>query len=125
MKNIASWLLVMFLGMFWLFRVAVAFQEQYGKDFGGFIVFNSTIEVILLFVVILCIILFLRRMLVGGIVLIISYGYYFGGYIFTTALPAIMEGNLSIGILQNAFVSAIAIILAFGVLADLLLARED
>ena len=61
MKSFSSWLLVMFMGMFWIFRLIVAFQAQYEQDFGGFIAFNTTIEVVLLFVVILCIILFLRR----------------------------------------------------------------
>ena len=36
MKNLSSWLLVMFMGMFWLFRVVVAFQAQYDENFGGF-----------------------------------------------------------------------------------------
>ena len=53
MKSFSSWLLVMFMGMFWLFRVVVAFQAQYDQNFGGFIAFNPTVEVILLFVVIL------------------------------------------------------------------------
>ena len=41
MKNITSWLLVMFMAMFWVFRVIIAFQAQYEKDFGGFIAFIS------------------------------------------------------------------------------------
>ena len=36
MKSLSSWLLVMFMGMFSLFRVAVAFQAQYNENFGGF-----------------------------------------------------------------------------------------
>ena len=42
MKNLSSWLLVMFMGMFWLFRVVVAFQAQYDQSFGGFAAFNFT-----------------------------------------------------------------------------------
>ena len=53
MKNLSTWLLVMFMIMFWVFRIIVAFTAQYGKDFGGFIAFNFTEEVILLFVAIL------------------------------------------------------------------------
>lgn len=63
MKSLTSWLLVIFMAFFWLFRVIVAFQAQYEKNFGGFIAFNYTVEIILLFVAILCIILVLRRML--------------------------------------------------------------
>lgn len=64
MKSLSSWLIVFFMVFFWLFRVIVAFQAQYEKDFGGFIVFNYTIEIVLLFVAILCMILVLRRMLI-------------------------------------------------------------
>lgn len=113
----------MFMGLFWVFRVAVAFQDQYGKDLGGFVAFNSTIEIILLFVVVLCIILFLKRVLLGGIILLIGYGYYFGSYILTTALPAIMEGGASMSIMQNTFAAALGLILALFVFGDLLLAR--
>ncbi len=64
MKSLSSWLIVFFMIFFWLFRVIVAFEAQYEKDFGGFIAFNYTIEIILLFVAILCMILVLRRMLI-------------------------------------------------------------
>lgn len=121
MKSFSSWLLVMFMGMFWLFRVAVAFQAQYAKNFGGFIAFNTTIEVILLFIVILCMILVLRRNLLGGILYLASYGFYFGGYILNNALPLLMsESAMDISIMQNTLVSALGIILAFCVFFDLL-----
>ena len=64
MKSLSSWLLVIFMIFYWIFRVIVAFQAQYEKNFGGFIVFNYTTEIILLFVAILCMILILRRMLI-------------------------------------------------------------
>ena len=79
MKNLSSWLLVMFMGMFWLFRIVVAFQAQYDQNFGGFIAFNFTFEVVLLFVAILCMILVLRRNIIGGILYLASYGFYFVG----------------------------------------------
>ena len=66
MKNLSSWLLVMFMGMFWLFRVVVAFQAQYDQSFGGFAAFNFTVEVALLFIAILCMILVLRRNIIGS-----------------------------------------------------------
>lgn len=124
MKSLSSWLLVMFMFMFWVFRVIVAFQAQYEKDFGGFIAFDFTIEVILLFVVILCMILVLRRNLLGGILYILAYGYYFGGYILTNALPALIEGeSLAMSVLQNTMVSAVALVIALCVLFDLVIAR--
>ena len=121
MKSFSSWLLVMFMGMFWLFRVVVAFQAQYGQNFGGFIAFNSTVEVVLLFVVILCMILVLRRNLIGGILYLGSYAFYFGGYILNNAMPAIMSGSsMDMFTMQNTLVSAVALVLAFCVFFDLL-----
>ena len=122
MKSFSSWLLVMFMAMFWLFRVVVAFEAQYQQDFGGFIAFNFTVEVVLLFVAILCMILVLRRNLIGGILYLVSYGYYFGGYIFTNAVPVLMssDGVMDMSVMQNALVSAVAVIIAFCVFFDLL-----
>ena len=124
MKNLSSWLLVMFMGMFWLFRVVIAFQAQYGESFGGFIVFDSTIEIALIFVVLLCIILFLRRNILGGILYLSSYIFYFGGYILKNAIPEMASGETTnIEVMQNAFVSAIGIIIAFCAFFDLLVSK--
>ena len=124
MKSLSSWLLVMFMGMFWVFRIVVAFQAQYGQDFGGFIAFNLTIEVILLFLTIVCMALVLRRNIIGGIIYLGAYGYYFGGYILTNSLPSLLNGEtLSIATLQNTMVSAVGLIIALLVFFDLLIAR--
>jgi hypothetical protein len=121
MKNLSSWLLVMFMGMFWLFRIVVAFQAQYDQNFGGFIAFNFTFEVVLLFVAILCMILVLRRNIFGGILYLASYGFYFGGYILTNAIPVLMSGEtMDMSVMQNTLVSAVALIIAFCVFFDLL-----
>ena len=123
MKNLSTWLLVMFMFMFWVFRIIVAFTTQYGKDFGGFVAFNFNIEVILLFVAILSFILIVRRKILGGIIYLIGYGYYFGGYLLTTALPAFSEGTLGISVAQNAMVAIIGIVIAICVMFDLLVDR--
>lgn len=124
MKNLSSWLLVMFMFMFWVFRIAVTFQAQYEKDFGGFIAFNFNIEVALLFITILCVMLILRRYIIGGIIYLVTYGYYFGGYIVTNALPSLTSGEtLSMSVLQNTMVSAIGVILAIFVFFDLTIDR--
>ena len=122
MKTLSSWLLAIFMFMFWVFRVVVAFQAQFEKDFGGFMAFNLKVEVILLFIVVLCMILFLRRNIVGGIIYIIAYGYYFGGYILSNAIPVIMSGEtLSFITLQNTLIAALGLILAFLALFDLII----
>ena len=124
MKNLSSWLLVIFVFMFWVFRIIVAFQAQYDNDFGGFIAFNFNVEIILLFVVILCMILILRRKLLGGIIYLVSYGYYFGGYILTNAFPLLFSGEqLPMSILQNTMVAALGLVIAICVFFFLFIGR--
>ena len=124
MKNLSSWLLVMFMFIFWVFRIIIAFQSQYGKDFGGFVALNLTVEIVLLFVTILCMILILRRYLLGGIIYLLSYGYYFGGYILSNALPKMLSGEtLDMSVMQNTLVAAVGLVLAICVVFDLVVDR--
>lgn len=61
MRNFSTWLLVMFVAMFWGFRAIVAVMSQIGQDLGGIVPFNLTMEIILLFFVLICIILIVKR----------------------------------------------------------------
>lgn len=124
MKSLSSWLLAMFMFMFWVFRVAVAFQAQYQKDFGGFTAFSYWTEIILLFVAILCFVLFVRRNILGGILYIGAYGFYFGGYLLTNVLPTIISGGvLNMATAQDALAAAIGLIIAICVLFDLTISK--
>lgn len=121
MRNLSSWLLVMFMGMFWLFRVIVALSTQFGTDFGGFITFDFNTEIILLFTTIVCLILILRRSIIGAGAYLITYGYYFGSYIFNNLVINLPESGLSMEVLQNVLVAALGVILAVLVMIDLLI----
>lgn len=121
MKRMTSWLLVIFMIMFWLFRVIVAYEAQYEKDFGGFIAFDFNKEVVLLFIVIASFIFTVRRKLLGGLIYFLSYGYYFGSYLIFNFLPLYLENSIDINIIQNALISFIAIIISAGVMFDLAL----
>ena len=79
MKNFSTWILVMFMVMFWVLRIIVALAYQLKWDFpiqpiDGQIQF----EIILLFVTLLCVILIVKRKMVGGLIYLLSYGLYFG-----------------------------------------------
>lgn len=124
MKNLSTWLLVIFMFMFWVFRVIVAFQAQYGVDFGGFIAFDFNTEIALLFLNIVSFILVIRRNLIGGIIYLVSYGFYFGAYIVQNLLPTFISGEiLSMTIMQNSLASAIGLLIAFCVFFDLVIAK--
>ena len=120
MKNFSTWLLVMFMAMFWAFRVIVAVMPEFGTTLGNIVPLNSQIEIVLSFVVLACMVLVVKRKVLGGLIYVIGYGMYFGVDLFNN-IGAIMEGSLSTANSINAFISFIAIILAVAVLFDLLL----
>ena len=120
MKNFSTWMLVIFMAMFWAFRVLVAVMPEFGTTLGSFVPLNSQLEIILSFVVVVCMILVVKRKLVGGLIYVLAYGMYFGVDLFHNLGP-IMEGSVSEDTMLNAVVSFIAIVLALAVLFDLLI----
>ena len=119
MKNFSTWMLVMFMAMFWMFRVIVAIMPEFGTTLGSIVPLNGQVEIILSFVVLVCMILVVKRKLLGAIIYVIAYGMYFGADLFNK-VSLIMEGTLSNDGMLNALISFIAIVLAVAVLFDLL-----
>ena len=120
MANFSTWLITIFMVMFWLFRAIVALCTQFSIDFLGIIAYDFNWEVIIAFVTLLCIVLVVKRKMIGAILYVVTYGYYFGGYIYINVLPIIINQNqMDATILQNATVSIIAIILSICSLWDL------
>ena len=112
MKSLTSWLLIMFMGMFWAFRVAVTLAAQYGVDLGGIIVFNNTLEIVLLFVSILCFILIAKRIFWGSVIYLAGYIVYFGTYLINNFIPVITSGEqIDPVVLLNSFFAIIPIVL--------------
>ena len=120
MKNVASWLLLFFMGMFWMFRIAVTLSSQFGGDFGGFIVFDNTLEIALLFFTLVCFILIIKRVIWGAILYLVANCLYFGGYIIQNLFPALgREGGIDMIVLQNSVVGALGIVLALCIVIDI------
>lgn len=120
MKNFSTWMLVMFMAMFWAFRVIVAIMPEFGTTLGGITPMNSQLEIILCFVVLVCMVLVVKRKIVGALIYLVGYGMYFGVDV-AKNIGAIMSGESTMTNNFNVFISLIAIILAFAVLFDLLL----
>ena len=121
MKNVSSYLLAMFIIMFWIFRVIVAYKTGMEETFGGFIAFNNNIEIMLLFIALISFTFIVRRKIIGAIVYLISYGYYFGGYFITNVIPLLIEGEkMEMIAIQNAIVCCIALIIAICTFFDIL-----
>lgn len=128
MKNFSTWLLVMFMTIFWAFRIVVAVTYELGTDFGGIEPLNQTMEIILLFVVLVCILLIIKRKIVGALIYLAAYGMYFGTTLIagiTTLLTASSEINMTnAGMYLNTFIALIGIAIPVAILFDLLLDKN-
>lgn len=128
MKNFSTWMLVMFMAMFWALRIVVAFTYEMGGSLGGIQPINQTMEIILLFVVLACMLLIIKRKMVGALIYLLAYGLYFGADLMTgitTMLGTTPEiTTTSMGAYLNLFVSLIGIVIPVAVLFDLLLDKN-
>ena len=119
MKNFSTWMLVMFMVMFWVFRVIVAVMPEFGTTLGGIAPWNQNLEIILSFVVLVCIVLIVRRKLIGALIYLLAYGMYFGVDVINNIQTVLNGASMETAL--NVFISIIGIILPIAVLADLLL----
>ena len=118
MKKLSTYLLVMFMVMYWVLRIIIALSAELGKDFIGITPINSTFETLL------CMVLVVKRKLTGGLLYLALYGIYFGGDV--TAKLNILSTNGSLSMSENMglMISILGIILPLAVLIDLLLDKN-
>ena len=122
MKNFSTWLIIMFMFMFWGFRVIVTLAAGLNIDFGGITPLNNEIEIVLLFVFLVCAILIIKRNLIGGLLYLLSYGMYFGVYLINN-ISVIITGEIPsqlVGVYMNIFISLIGMIIPITAMIDLL-----
>lgn len=123
MKDLSSWLIVMFIIMFWAFRIIVAVTGSMGIDF--FVTpIDNNIEIILLFVVLLCVPFIFKRKLLGAIIYLVAYGWYFGRGLLQNVMQLINEETLEINTYLTMFISLIAIALPIVAVFDILLDKN-
>ena len=118
MKTLANWLTVIFMAMYWVFRVAVCVNAAQNVSF---IVtpINLQLEIVMLFVTLFCIILVARRKMIGGIIYIVMYVAYFGTDLLATVVPAIKDYSINSDVIINSASSIFGMILAIVVVMDL------
>ena len=124
MKKLSTYLLVMFMILFWIIRIIVTLSTEMGKDFMGMVAMNETFEIALLFATLLCVVLVAKRKIIGSLLYLTLHAIYYGGDI-TTKLNAISNNNtLTLGENMQLMFSILGIILALAVLIDLLLDKN-
>lgn len=123
MKNFSTWMLVMFMIMFWVFRIIVALGAELNWDLGGIEPLNQQMEVILLFVTLVSLLLVVKRKIIGGLLYLLSYGMYFGIDLVNNAqnLLTAMETQTDVNTYINLFMSLIGMIIPIAVMLDLLM----
>ena len=119
MKNFSTWMLVMFMILFWILRIIVAVSAELNWDLGALKPLNQQVEIILLFVVLVCVILVVKRKMLGGLIYLLAYGMYFGVDVINNIQTVLNGASMETAL--NVFISIIGIILPIAVLADLLL----
>ena len=124
MKKFSTYLLVMFMIVFWIIRIIITIASQMGKDFLGMTPINEGFEIAILFATLLCLVLIVKRNLLGSLVYIVLHAIYFGGDI-TSKLSIIANNEpLTLGQNMQLMFSMLGIILPLAVLIDLLLDKN-
>lgn len=124
MKKFSTYLLVMFMIIFWIVRIAVTLMSQFGKDFMGMVPMNENFEIAILFATLLCLVLIVKRKLIGSLLYLTLHAIYFGGDI-TNKLSIIANNEaLTLGQNMQLFFSMLGIIIPLAVLIDLLLDKN-
>lgn len=126
MKKFSTWMLVMFMVLFWLLRIVIALAYELKWNFAGLVPLNQSMEIALLFVFLLCLILIVKRKMIGALLYLLTYVMYFGTNV-TSNIQTILDvanGTTDISQYLNLFMSVIGIILPIAVLLDLLWDRE-
>ena len=121
MANFSTWLLAIFMVMFWLFRAIVALCTQFSIEFMGIVAYNFNWEVLILFGTLFSILLVVKRKMLGSLLYLTLYGVYFGEHFITNIITLVQgQGTIDISFSMNLFVDFVAILLAFFVLLDML-----
>ena len=124
MKKFSTYLLVMFMIIFWIVRIIITISSELGKDFMGMKPMNEIFEIVILFATLLCIVLVVKRKLVGSLLYLTLHSIYFGGDI-TAKLGLISRSEpLTLADTTNMMFSMLGIIIALAVLIDLLLDKN-
>ena len=124
MKKFSTYLLVMFMVVFWIIRIVITLASELGKDFMGITPINEGFEIAILFATLLCLILIVKRKMLGSLLYLTLHAIYFGGDVAEKLNIMAQNEKLTIAQITELFFSMIGIILPLAVLIDLLLDKN-
>ena len=121
MKTFANWMTVIFMIMYWGFRIFVTYMYTNEQSF-PIQPINLTTEIVIIFLTFLCIVLVFKRQRVGGFIYFGINLMYYGFDIYLNA-TGLATGSESFSIMDsgmNMFGSVLGIIMGLVVLIDVL-----
>lgn len=118
MMSMLGYLSIMFMGLFWLFRLVIAFTFSMGMDI-GIAPLNMNIEIVLLFSTLVCMLLVGKRKMLGSIIYLLSYGAYFGIDVFK-GVTAILNATGGMMDYASLLISFLGVVLPIVVLFEML-----
>jgi len=124
MINLFSWLVTIFAGMFWVFRLVVTFCATMGIQM-GIVPLDTNVEIGLLFVTLFALVFIVRRNMLGPFIYLVSYGLYFGVDVYNVVTRILeAEGEAVMTDYASFMFSFLAIVLAFLVFFDVLINKD-
>mgnify|MGYP004454490757 FL=1 len=124
MKNLSTYLVVMFMIMYWIFRIILAVTNTIGIDM-GITIPNYNMEIALLFITIVSIVLVIKRNIIGSLLYLLSYALYFGTPLFNGIMAVVSsDGSFDINSYTTLFVNALGIIIPLFVLFEMLIEKN-
>ncbi len=124
MKNLSTYLVVMFMIMYWIFRIVLAVTNTIGIDM-GITIPNYNMEIALLFITIVSIVLVIKRNIIGSLLYLLSYALYFGTPLFNGIMAVVSsDGSFDINSYTILFVNALGIVIPLFVLFEMLIEKN-
>ena len=121
MKTFANWMTVIFMIMYWGFRIFITYMFTSGADY-PIKPINLVTEIVILFITFLCIVLVFKRQRVGGFIYFGINLMYYGFELYLNFTDIVGSGQevevMGNGI--NMFASFLGIIMGIVVLIDIL-----
>ncbi len=119
-KSLANWLIVIFMFMYWVFRIIVSYMYATSRSFIA-TPLNFNVEIIVLFITLFCMILMIKRVKLAAIVYAGTYIMYFGVDLYNKVIPMLDAGTFDINASGDVIFSGMAVILAILAIIDILI----
>ena len=118
MKSFSSYLIVMFMLLFWIFQVVAAVAATFGLEI-GIPVINMTYQIPIIFATFICILFVVKRNIIGAIAYLIIHGWYYGVNLYHTIIN-ISNNNMGLTDYTGVMISVIGVVLPIVAIFELL-----